>query len=545
MKIYSSEGMRSLDQMAIQEMGIPGLLLMEKAGIEVAAEAEKMLGLPQTPGKPGGGTGGEPWKGSAVPRVLMVAGPGNNGGDGFVAARHLLNHGVEVKVWGVAEEEKIKGDPLVNLKIIQNLGLPIQFVSQEIPEEFSRDLGRSHLAIDALFGTGFTGAPKEPAASIIEMINTSPVPVLSIDLPSGLNGDTGKVEGSAIRATRTVTLGYPKAGLFLYPGAEFAGKVTVADIGLPPSLSLRVPPVGMVISRGEARALLPKRKPDAHKGECGKILAVAGSRGMSGAAFLSSLAAMRTGSGLVKVILPKSLHEDIKEKPLEIIYLLAPETSTGTLSLDAFSTIMEHLQGYDLLLIGPGLGRDLETQELVRRVLREVTSPAVIDADALFPLSLDFLSSLKGKPFVLTPHEGEMGRILHVKPQEVRENRVRVARQFTADTGLTLLLKGVSTITSSPDGEIYFNLSGNPGLATGGSGDILCGMVASLVGQSLAASPGQTLSPSLFQCAALGAFLHGLAGDLAAEKIGEHSLIASDLLDYIPKAFLAILGGDN
>lgn len=516
MKVVTSEQMRRIDRRTIEQIGIPGIVLMENAGRAVADLVCEM-------------------KGSSDGSVFLFCGKGNNGGDGFVAARHLHQRGYDVQIYLLARREDLRGDARTNADIAFSIGLPIF----EIPTRdriLSLDWRweRVSVIVDAILGTGAKGAPEEPAATCIELINSSGRPVVSVDIPSGLDPDTGRVEGSCIRAKATVTFAFPKIGLLLYPGAENVGDLRVADISIPEAAWRDMDDLKVeLVEERMVGDLIPIRKPDMHKGEAGRVLVIAGSRGLTGAAAMCSLAAARSGAGLVTLLIPESLNPILEVKLTEPMTFPLPETDSGTLSLKGLDTILELCDGADVVAIGPGLSRNPETSELIRRVLRESGKPMVVDADGLNALEGDPspIISREG-PTVITPHPGEMGRICGIPTRDIQMDRIGVATGFASKWGVVIVLKGARTITADPSGRAFINPTGNPGMASGGMGDILTGLIAGLIGQGL----------KPLEAAVLGTYIHGFAGDMAAKEIGDRGILATDLLDRIPRSFQILLG---
>ncbi|KKM08641.1 carbohydrate kinase [Clostridiales bacterium PH28_bin88] len=509
MKLVTAEEMRELDQLASSQYGIPGIVLMENAGLRVLDAVLEIL-EGEVAGK----------------RVLVFAGKGNNGGDGFVVARHLANKRAEVKVFLLGRPEDVRGDARVNLDILEQMGVKIY------PLQAEKDLQRVDIAllhadvlVDAIYGTGFKGAAMGTIAQVIRQINSAHRPLVAVDLPSGLEANTGKVYGPCVQATRTVTFGLPKLGLYLEPGARYAGDVTVADISLPARLVSGRPLKRELLTPSWCSAQLPRREPSAHKGSFGRVLVVGGSEGMTGAVTLSAQAALRSGAGLVTAAVPRSLHPVLETKTTEVMTSPLPETDARSFSMEAVAPVLELARDATVVALGMGIGRHPATVEWVRRLLPQLKVPVVIDADGLNALAgaTGLFPSL-GVPVVITPHPGEMARLLDVAAARVQEDRLKGAEQAAKDWGVTVVLKGAKTVVASPGGETFLNPTGNPGMATGGSGDVLTGVIAGLMAQGLAAPVA----------AAVGVFVHGAAGDLAARSKGHRGLIAGDILEMLP-----------
>jgi len=511
MKVATSAQMKAIDARAIHEVGVPGVVLMENAGLRVVelieAKFNRLRGL----------------------RVVVLCGRGNNGGDGFVIARHLVHAGALVHVYATASAEEFVGDAAIQRKICEKEALPVSDLTQggEM-EKLVQMVERSELVVDALLGTGLTGAPRGTVSAVIEQLATCPAPIVAVDVPSGVESDSGRVSGAAVRAQWTVTFGLPKVGLLIHPGCQFAGEVWLGEIGIPPSVIEEAELACNLITGEEVAAMLPCRAPDAHKGSCGKIGIVAGCARYAGAATLAARAAMRSGAGLVTLLVPASLNGIVRYGTVEATTIPMAETETGSIAEHGVDAVIPFLQERDALAIGPGLSRDEETLSAVRRILDAVSVPAVLDADALFAFAGQ-TASLRGYRFpkILTPHPGEMATLLGISPREVQENRLEVARTAAEQTEAVVILKGARTVVAAPDGQIFINPTGNAGMASGGTGDVLTGMVASLLGQGL-----DSLS-----AAVSAVYLHGLAGDLAAAAKGESALVASDLIESLPDAW--------
>jgi len=515
MKVATAAEMRLIDKRAINEYGIPGIVLMENAGVSVVKEIEKIIGDYRDK------------------RICVFAGKGNNGGDGFVVARHAVNRGAKVKVFLVGQKSAVTGDAQANLLILERMNIEVVELRRD------RDWDKARIAaqfadclVDALLGTGIHGEISAEFAQAVDLIHEADKPVISIDIPSGIHSDTGQICGKAVKAVCTVTFGLPKLGLLLYPGFNYTGQVVVADIGIPHQL-LTDPQIKQnQIIREHVRTILPKRHSAAHKGSCGKVLVVAGSQGLTGAAFLSSSAALRAGAGLVTLGIAAGLHDIMEVKLTEVMTHPLPEIAKGILGSSSLEDIFLLASDNDVLAIGPGLGRAPDTLAMVRDVVQLAERPLVIDADALFALAghTEILSGASVLP-VVTPHPGEMARLMGRSNGEINGNRIATARQAAEQWGSIVVLKGAHTVIAFPDGEIYINLTGNPGMATGGTGDVLTGIIAGLIAQGL----------SSHDAAVAGVYLHGLAGDMAA---GDYNtgLMAGDLLPMIPAAVQKIKG---
>lgn len=505
------EEMREIDRKTIEEIGILGLVLMEEAGRQVALEAKAMLTSPQN-------------------KILVLAGAGNNGGDGYVAARLLHNWGFSVQVWLLTSPDKIKGDAKINLKIMQKL-LPMekirQITSSEILQVKESELKEADLIIDAILGTGTQGEVTGIKREIILALNSLNKKVLAVDLPSGLNANTGQVLGCCVQATRTVTFALPKVGLLVHPAVEYAGTVKTVDIGIPPQVIEQLALQHVQLEPALVKQWLPQRKATAHKGSCGRVLVLAGSEGMLGAAVLCAEAVLKIGAGLVTLALPKSIYPLAATKLTEVMTRPLPETAEGTLALMAWAQVEKLVDKADVLVLGPGLSSQGETAILVLKILEETNLPVVVDADGLNILADNphFLNK-KRKNLVFTPHPGEMVRLTEKTMEEVQNNRLDLVREKAQEWGVSLVLKGAGTLVASPQGKVYVNSTGNPGMATAGAGDVLAGVIGGLLAQGLTTTIA----------AASAVYIHGLAGDLARNEQGEMGLLAGDILAYLPKA---------
>jgi NAD(P)H-hydrate epimerase len=508
MKLATAEQMREIDRQATRLYGIPGACLMENAGGAVAHLAEETWL----------GAGGEG-------TVAVLCGPGNNGGDGLVVARRLHNRGLPVRAFLAVPGAKLKGDAALNYRLAQSFGVPLM----ETPSlaVLRRGLAEAGLIVDALLGTGLTGPVRGEIAQWIQAANRAEAPALSVDLPSGISSETGAVLGEAIWAERTVTFGLPKVGMYCYPGRAYCGEVSVADISLPAAL-LVAPELQTELITGDlAAGGLPGRFPTMHKGNAGRLLLIAGSPGMTGAAALAANAAARAGAGLVYLAIPEGLNAILEAKCTEPITLPQPQSAAGTLAGAAAETLLARAAECDAVVLGPGLSLHEETAELARRLVREIHAPLVVDADALNALAghEDLLTRRSGST-ILTPHPGEMARLTGLTTEAIQGDRLAVARRVAEELRAVVVLKGADTVCAAPGGEARLNATGNSGLATGGTGDVLAGML----GACLAGG-----SPPL-AAATAAVYYHGRAADLFAEEYASRSLIASDLLEYLPLA---------
>ncbi|MGG4213419.1 NAD(P)H-hydrate dehydratase [Paenibacillus sp. FSL L8-0638] len=534
MYMVTAEEMRELDRYTIDKLGIPALTLMENAGRAVADEVLKLshTGQGDIPGH-GGVIRTETWsQGRHDLRErehwYILVGKGNNGGDGLVAARHLTDAGLRVTVVYVEPLDTLRGEAAAQRDIIAALGIPVILYGRD-----TLDLRGASGIVDALLGTGTQGPPREPYASLIHEANASGVPLVSVDVPSGLDADTGALHEPCIRARVTVCLAYLKRGLVQYPGAGTAGDVVVRYIGIPPGLARECGVQLQLLTRDTLRAALDvdvsrSRVPDGHKGTYGHVLVAAGSLRMSGAGLLAARAALRIGSGLVTWAVPEALLPRIIGAAPELMLAAAAAGGDGEWNADSADELLQLAQARDVLAVGPGLGRFAGDTGWLRRLWEEYGGPLVLDADALNILASAGPELEAWKPrsaaVVLTPHPGEMARLLGIPTAEVQRDRITHAREYARTRGVTLVLKGARTVIACPDGTAYVNTTGHAGMATGGAGDVLTGIIAGLLAQGLNAS----------QAAAFGVYLHGAAGETAARhRQHPDSVIAGDIIEAL------------
>ncbi len=529
MKIVTARQMAALDRETIDERGTPGLDLMERAGTgtfqEILATLDR-LGLRRT--------------------AILFAGKGNNGGDAFVVARLLHGDGVEtLTVLVGAAPDELKGDALANYRHLSELDAEITHAATARELEALRERCEdASLVVDGLLGTGLSGPAQGVMADAIRFINSLGVPVVAVDIPSGISGDTGApsdpdgVAGCFVRADLTVTMALPKCGCFLGEAVNGLGRLSIVDIGIPRDIEAGARSRGELMTPGEIAPLLPERDRLSHKGTYGRLFVLAGSRGYTGAAAMVCNSAMRAGAGLVFLGIPESLNPILEAKCTETMTVPLPETARGTTSDDAYYTIRERLGDCDALVIGPGLSTHQRTATLVRRLLSEVTLPTVIDADGLNCLTgrLDTLQACR-TPLIITPHPGELARLTGQTLSRITSDPWDAARRAAHNLGVTVVLKGAHTCIALPPepglggggAEIgpYVNIMGNAGMASGGVGDVLAGIMGSLLAQGLAAEAA----------ARLAVLLHALSGDIAAAQGDPASLIATDLVQALPAAF--------
>jgi NAD(P)H-hydrate epimerase len=470
-------------------------------------------------------------------RVAVLAGGGNNGGDGFVIARHLWQQRVEVSVCCLKKSESYRGDAQINLEIIQKLGLPVEESTESKTIAALRaKLADADLVVDAMLGTGLDAPVRGFYREVIELVNQEGKPVLSVDLPSGLNASSGIPLGACIKADVTATFGLPKVGQLVTPGCDFVGNLEVVDIGLPRSVAMKPDPPRIWLEPTDLAHLVRPRSSTSHKGSFGHVLAVGGSVGKTGAGAMAGLGAARAGAGLVTLAVPSSLHELLEVKLTEIMTEPLPETAEQTVAAASLPRLQTLLEGKQALALGPGLSTRQETVQVVLELVENTVCPIVLDADGVNVLvdNLDVLTRAQA-PVILTPHPGEMGRLLGCSAGAVQNERLAIVESFSKEYGVTLVLKGARSLISSADGRLAINSSGNPGLASGGTGDVLTGLIAGFLAQGL----------SPFDAACLGVFCHGKAADRLAMRWGDRGMLATDLLPEIPAVLKSLAELDS
>jgi hydroxyethylthiazole kinase-like uncharacterized protein yjeF len=503
MRVATAAQIAEIDRRAIKEFGVSWAALMDRAGQAVATAAISMLSARNSP------------------LVVVVCGKGNNGGDGLVAAHYLHREGIRVEVILASPESEFSGEARRVLETARQAAVPVRSIS----EGDRRMLGGAALIIDALFGTGFRGPARGQAAELIEAINRTGTPVLAVDIPSGVSADSGSADGAAIRAAATITMGLPKVGLLLFPGADLAGSIVVADIGYPGTLSNDSSVRTHLVTSDMVRALLPVRRPNSHKGDYGRVLLVAGSVGYTGAAVLATRGALRSGAGLVTLAVPKSIYPSIAAHVVEGMPTPLPD-SDGALAAGALRQLQVLFGRSDVAAVGPGLSQAPGVRRVVQGMLAS-KKPIVLDADGLNVLGgRTKVLSKAAAPLVITPHPGELARLMDVSSEKIQGDRLNSARSAAKRFKCTVLLKGARTVVATPGGDAYIVPTGNAGMATGGMGDVLTGVIASLIGQGLDPTPA----------AYCGAYLHGLAADLIASERGMAGMLASEVADLLPVA---------
>ncbi len=518
MILVTAGEMQEMDRQTIATHGIPGLELMENAGRGATRVLLEQFGDQARAG------------------VGVFCGKGNNGGDGFVIARCLAEKGIDVSVYLLAKTAALKGDAAANLERL----VPLDIRVIEIPDEdtFSKtksSLSDYGLLVDAILGTGLTSDVKgffKTVINFINALNRNGIAVFAVDIPSGLNADTGQPCGTCIQAQGTATFGLAKIGHFTYPGAEYTGTLEIIDIGIPGSIVQAVGPKQYLLTSQQIRNYFKPRSADTHKGRTGHLLVIAGSPGKTGAAAMTAMSAMRAGAGLVTLGIAESLNPILETQVLEVMSALLPENQNGVLGNSALKDIKKMEAGKTCLAIGPGIGQAEETRSLVKKIINQSQIPVVIDADGLNNIAgqTQLLKKIKC-PAVLTPHPGEMARLMDVTPAEVQQNRLQCARDFATNFKVHLVLKGAATVIAHPDGSAYVNATGNPGMASGGMGDVLTGVLAGFITQGF--------SPEAAAHAAV--YVHGAAADTLAKTIGPIGYLASEVMNAIPGEVKKIL----
>ncbi|HEC98135.1 MAG TPA: NAD(P)H-hydrate dehydratase [Nitrospirae bacterium] len=513
MKVVDAREMREIDRQTIEDYGIASPVLMERAGLSVVNRIKQCF--------------------DRSIRVLVLAGSGNNGGDGLVVARLLHNEGWDVTVFLIAPPEKLSHDCLRQYETAEKMG--VRIYTEKLP--VLKDL-RGSLVIDAILGTGLNKPLRGEISNLADRVNSARPDVVAVDIATGVSSDTGKIMGTAVKAGFTVTFGLPKVGHLIYPGAEYTGRLFVEDIGFPPAL-LNSESISLeLIEKERVSLLLPERLKNSYKGDYGHVLVIGGSVGKTGAPLLSARAALRSGAGLVTIGTPERITDSLMASVLEEMTLPLPSTASGTVSREAAGTVLDFLhEKADVLAIGPGLSTDRETVEFVLETISNSPVPMVVDADGLNALStLDykdlsgFLNKLRA-PAVFTPHIGEMSRLFRMSIPDIADDLIGVATRFSRDTGGCLVLKGMPTLIATPEEQCFINTTGNPGMATAGTGDVLTGIIASFMGQGL--------SPA--EAALTGVYLHGLTGDIAVKGTTGYAFTANDLVTGLFRGFHSLL----
>lgn len=516
MVVLTPERMAKYDGYAINTWGIPSTVLMENAGRNTYRLAkERYL--------------------SGTKRVAIFCGRGNNGGDGFVIGRYSLRDGFPTKIYLLCKISDLKGDAAINMELFRSLGGEIVECTDG-PKGVTEGIRDADIVVDAIFGTGLSKPVGGIEKKVIVEINTSGKPVIAVDIPSGIDGRTGQPLGAAVHATHTYTYGYPKIGQVLQPGAYHTGRLTVIDISIPSFVEKEIGIDGHVVDGEMIRGFLKKRLPWDHKGTFGHVAVLAGSPGKTGAAAMTSLAALKIGAGLVTLLIPASLNPIVASKLTEVMTYPVSDKGTGYFSLSAYKEIADFVSDKDVIVIGPGLSQEPDTTALVRKLYQTINKPFIIDADGInaFQGHTDIIRKTKRK-VIFTPHPGELSRLTGMPPKEINDDRIGVSLQFVRDTGANLVLKGARTIIASDKGELCINPTGNPSLAKGGSGDILTGLVGGVLSQGY----------SMVESCLLGAYLHGYVADTWVERNSDMDLLAGDLLNGLGEAVRDIRNGND
>lgn len=511
MRLATPEQMREIDARMIEVYSVPGLLLMENAAVMTArAMAER-------------------WPVETHPRVAVVAGAGNNGGDGLAIARLLHTRGYRVRVWLTAPPEALTGDAAQNQKYVSALEIPVS--DGTAAAALKKGLGESDLVVDALFGTGLSREVTGAYAAAVGAINGSGKPVISADIPSGIDGQTGRVWGCAVQAALTVTYGLAKTGHLLYPGRSHTGELVVAPIGIAAECVEAAGVDAFTLMPEEITAMLPRRKITAHKGDCGHVGIIAGSAGMAGAAGLAASGAVRGGAGRVSLACPEPACAAAVSVAPEAMGVALPADGAGLLSAGAIDRIDRFIKGKDVIAMGPGWGRGGDLCEIARHILESCPLSMVVDADGLYAVKdIPDIWSTRSCSTVITPHPGEMAYLSGESAEAIAADPMGAARAYAAHHGIVVVVKGAATVVASPEGRTYINATGNPGMATGGSGDVLCGLIAALIGQGMDA----------FDAATLGVWLHGRAGDIVAARTAVWPMSASDIAYTLKDAWHSV-----
>ncbi|HPJ94301.1 MAG TPA: NAD(P)H-hydrate dehydratase [Deltaproteobacteria bacterium] len=504
MKVSSVDEMRAMDKAAMDTYGIAESLLMENAGLAAYSVLHNEFGVT---GK----------------TFLVFCGIGNNGGDGFVVARKIHSNGGLAKVFILGDPGKYTGSAKMNLDITATM--PIEIRTIDSAASVSSDIAHCDGIVDAIFGTGLAREVGGLYAEIIEAINASTKTVLSLDIPSGIHGDTGSIMGTAIQADYTVSFGLPKRGNLLMPGCDLGGKLYVTHISFPPALytaedlkvEINITPV------------LPGRYSDGHKGDFGETLFIAGAAGYYGAPYFAALSFLKAGGGYSRLASPEGITPFIANKGSEIVFLPQKQTPSGSISYENRDDLLEISDKMDMIVMGPGLSLNEETAELVRELAAKIEKPVLIDGDGITAVCKDLdIIRKRTAPTILTPHLGEMSRITGIPVHDIDEDKIRILQAAARELGAIIVLKGAHSLIGYPDGKVFINLSGNSGMATAGSGDVLTGTIAAMFGLGL----------DIFDAVRKGVYLHGVSGDLASVEIGEDGMTAQDILEYLPRAVM-------
>ena len=509
MKVSSISEMRGLDREAIERLGIPEELLMENAGEAACSVLRQEIGI-------------------AGKSFVIVCGVGNNGGDGFVVARRLHAAKANLKVVVVGDENRLRGATRKNRQILSRLPINVETLKEIAP--LTASLAACDVIVDALLGTGLSRPVAGLQREVIERINASGRTVLSLDIPSGVHGDTGAVMGDAVQADMTVTFGLPKRGNMLLPGFGRCGKLYVSPLSFPPSM---IEAAGLQVALNTPLPL-PSRDPQGHKGTFGDALFIAGAASYFGAPYLAAMSFLKAGGGYARLAAPAVMTPFLANRGPEIVFAPQRETPGGSIALDNKSALLDLAEHVDFVVLGPGLSLDAESQQLARELVAELNKPLLIDGDGITALCAEpSILANRQAPTILTPHTGEMARLTGRSVTEVEADRIAVVQETTAQLEAIIVLKGAHSLIGCVDGRVFINLSGNSGMATPGAGDVLTGAIAAIFGLGL----------TVPEAVRMGVFVHGLAGDLAAAETGADGLVASDILQALPTAMRQVRSG--
>lgn len=517
MYLLTAAEMRRMDEMTIENFGLPGRVLMENAG---RGAARVIL---------------ENFPDIYASSVTVVAGRGNNGGDGFVIARYLDQAGVNVTVYLLAERSRVRGDALANLEMLSALNVEVVELSDKNAfTRYKADMGKNRLWVDAILGTGLTDEVKGYYQAVIGYMNNHPSPVFAVDIPSGLNSETGNPCGICVNADATATFAFAKIGHLLMPGATHTGRLHIIDIGIPPYIVEHVRPKQHLSRLGEIRASMKPRPMQAHKGTTGHLLVVAGSPGKSGAAVMTAMSGMRCGAGLVTIGIPQSINTAVESQACEAMTRPLDDNGAGILTNAMADEILALLADKQCLALGPGIGTAEKTKSLVKILVGKSPAPVVLDADGLNCIAGN-LETFKNKKseIILTPHPGEMARLTGTTAANVQKDRIGAARALATAHEVHVVLKGARTVIAMPDGRIHINPTGNPGMASGGMGDVLTGMIAGFIAQKY----------SIRDSLRIAVYLHGAAGDMLQQDRGDYGYLATDVMNILPETIKAIMDG--
>ncbi len=508
MKIVVEKDIREIDSRATEKYGIPSMILMEHAGLALADEVKKHV--------------------SDHGKIILVIGMGNNGGDGLVCARHLHSEGYKIVVFMIGNVKKLSEDALQNYMMIKPLNIQIENINDATgAKKLKKYINFNDVVVDCIFGIGIERDVEGIYEYTINAINESEGTVVSCDIPSGIHASEGLVMNKAVKADYTVAMCLPKVGNIVYPAADYNGEVVVKKIGIPSELLSELSLPVEWVTEAFIKDIIPEREKNSHKGVYGKANLIAGSFGMTGAAILSGKAALRSGIGLLKLIIPESLHTIVTTAVPEAVTLPLAETRKGVFGINQLERLISSCEKSDVVAVGPGCGQSAEMIEILRQLITLVDKPIIIDADGLNTLSkrVQLLQEKKNQ-VILTPHPGEMSRLTGLPLEQINAHPIDTSRHYAREWGSIIVLKGARTVVACPDGRIFINSNGNPGMATAGSGDVLTGIITSFVAQGL----------GIEKAAIAGVYIHGLAGDIMSKVKGEYGLVAGDLIDGLTHA---------